>query len=78
MAIISETSNKYVYFSSKCYVGIVYSAKKNGLVLSSLHRNDQIDQTSGKPEMILDYNSTSGGVDTLHNLCATYDRTKHK
>lgn len=40
-----------------------------------MHHGDAIDDTTEqfKPEMIVFYNSTKGGVDTLNELCALYD-----
>lgn len=49
---------------------------KNVILASSMHFDDAIDETTGdatKPEIITFYNSTKGGVDTLDQLCATYD-----
>ncbi|KAB0804070.1 hypothetical protein PPYR_01040 [Photinus pyralis] len=46
--------------------------KKNVLLISSLHHDD-IVSPSGKPEMILDYNASKGGVDTVDKLCASYN-----
>ena len=36
-----------------------------------MHDDDYRDPDTGKPEIILDYNSTKGGVDTVDQLCAT-------
>lgn len=46
--------------------------KKNVLLLSSFHHDDEIDKETGdanKP----DYNRTKGGVDVVDKLCASYD-----
>lgn len=59
-----------------------YVSKKSKavLVLSSMHHDDKIgDGEQKKPEMILFYNKTKGGVDTNDKLCSTYNvarRTK--
>ncbi|KAF8788012.1 PiggyBac transposable element-derived protein like [Argiope bruennichi] len=34
--------------------------------------DSEIDGDSGKPEVILDYNMTKGGVDTCDKMCAAY------
>uniref|UniRef100_A0A1B6E438 PiggyBac transposable element-derived protein domain-containing protein n=1 Tax=Clastoptera arizonana TaxID=38151 RepID=A0A1B6E438_9HEMI len=57
-------------------VSYVPKKGKNVLLASSMHYDDTIDETTGdanKPEIITYYNSTKGGVDTLDELCATYD-----
>jgi hypothetical protein len=40
-----------------------------------MHNDDKIDETQQlrKPEIITTYNLTKGGVDTVDQLCATYD-----
>ncbi|XP_050316085.1 uncharacterized protein LOC126750492 isoform X1 [Anthonomus grandis grandis] len=48
--------------------------KKNVLLLSSMHFDDKIDASTGKPDMILDYNLSKGGVvDCVDKLCASYN-----
>ena len=42
------------------------------LLLSTLHSDQEIDLISGKPQIILDYNKTKGGVDTLDQMCAIF------
>lgn len=49
------------------------SQKKNVVLISSLHHDDNIDKQSGKPEIIIDYNNTKGGVDVVDRLCANYN-----
>lgn len=51
-----------------------YTPKKNKSVLlvSSAHHHESTDQDSGKPDMICDYNSTKGGVDSLDEKCAKF------
>ncbi|KAB0804673.1 hypothetical protein PPYR_01643, partial [Photinus pyralis] len=46
---------------------------KNVLLMSSFHHDDQVDTNTGKPDIILDYNATKGGVDTVDKLCSTYN-----
>lgn len=38
-----------------------------------MHDSDDIDAQTGKPEMILYYNSTKGGVDMVDQLCSNYN-----
>lgn len=48
------------------------TSKKNVLILSSMHYSASIDEDSGKPDVIVFYNSTKGGTDTFDKLCHTY------
>lgn len=61
---------------------VSYIPKKNKVVLlmSSLHHDDNIDESTGddqKPEIITYYNSTKSGVDVVDELCATYDVSRN-
>lgn len=35
--------------------------------------DDEVDQETGKAQMILDYNATKSDVDVMEKLCATYN-----
>lgn len=48
------------------------AAKKNVLLLSSMHTQGNVNPVSGKPEIVEYYNETKGGVDTFDQMCATY------
>ncbi|XP_072395115.1 uncharacterized protein [Diabrotica undecimpunctata] len=37
-----------------------------------MHEDGYIDPVSSKPEIILQYNATKGGVDTVDKMCSTY------
>ncbi|XP_063931144.1 piggyBac transposable element-derived protein 4-like [Zophobas morio] len=54
---------------------VSYMSKKNKnvLLVSSMHHDDCIDRNTNKPDMIMDYNATKGGVDSVDKLCAAYD-----
>lgn len=54
-------------------VSYIPKPSKNVLLVSSLHHDDNVDPGTGKPEIILEYNSTKGGVDSLDKLCASYN-----
>lgn len=56
-----------------------YVPKKNRVVtlLSTMHSDDNITGPNHKPEMILYYNSTKGGVDNMDKM-VTYYSTKRK
>lgn len=51
----------YVTRKSKCVI-----------LLSSMHHSPAFDNEQRKPEMVVDYNSTKGGVDSLDQKCANY------
>ena len=57
---------------------VSYAPKKNKRVIlvSSEHSKEEIDATTGKPEIILTYNKGKGGVDHLDQMCGTYTTRK--
>lgn len=63
-------------FGQDCtIVSYIPKPKKNVLLMSTLHRSDEIDANTGnkqEPVIITDYNATKGGVDTVDRLCANY------
>ena len=66
-------SSMFAYNNYITLVSYIPKRKKNVLLVSTLHHDDKISQLTGKPEMIMDYNDTKGGVDTLDKMCAAYD-----
>ncbi|UYV83356.1 hypothetical protein LAZ67_23000748 [Cordylochernes scorpioides] len=46
--------------------------KKRVILLSSMHHEKYTEKDSNKPEIIVYYNYTKGGVDTHDQLCANY------
>ncbi|XP_023225627.1 piggyBac transposable element-derived protein 4-like isoform X2 [Centruroides sculpturatus] len=78
----TDVRSRKVYSSlfgfSKDFTLVSYVPKKNKnvLLLSSFHRNDTIDDTTGsrkKPEILTFYNLTKGGVDILDQLTSNYN-----
>ena len=55
-----------------------YNPKKSKIVLllSSLHYGADIDPKTGKPEMIVFYNKTKGGVDAFDKKCHDYSTSR--
>ncbi|CAF3588675.1 unnamed protein product [Rotaria sp. Silwood1] len=53
-------------------VSFVPKYNKAVLLLSSKHHDSQVDNQTGKPIIILDYNKTKGAVDTIDQLCHKY------
>ncbi|XP_063924667.1 piggyBac transposable element-derived protein 4-like [Zophobas morio] len=48
-------------------VSYIPKKNKNVLLISTMHDDDLVNEATGKPQIILDYNATKGGVDT-HEL----------
>lgn len=46
------------------------------VLLSSMHHDQKISTQKRKPEMIIDYNATKGGVDALDQMCANYSLSR--
>lgn len=68
-----ESPSSVFAFRKDCtVVSHIPKPKKNVIVISSMHDDDQIDEKTNKPEIILDYNRTKGGVDVVDKLCASY------
>lgn len=38
-----------------------------------MHHDDEIDELTGKPEIIMEYNRTKSGVDTVDKMCVAYN-----
>ncbi|CAH1961038.1 unnamed protein product [Acanthoscelides obtectus] len=53
---------------------VSYVPKKNKavIILSSVDDKGEVDEATNKPTIILDYNRTKSGVDTVDQKCATY------
>lgn len=68
-----EGSSIFAFQEDRTLVSYVPKRKKNVLVLSTMHFTDDIDPNSNKPEMVMLYNMTKGGVDVVDKLCAQYN-----
>lgn len=64
------------FTSDATLTSFVAKPNKSVLVLSSMHHTPTIDPNRGKPEMIMFYNSTKGGVDMLDQKCAIYSTSR--
>ncbi|KAJ8932105.1 hypothetical protein NQ318_022242 [Aromia moschata] len=65
-------SSLFGFQKEKKLVSYVPRKNKSVILLSTLHDSDDIDPDSRKPQIILDYNATKGGVDTVDKMCAAY------
>lgn len=63
-----------VFLFSETATVVLYCPKnKNVLVMSTMHTDASLTtREDKKPQMILDYNATKGGVDNLDKVTATY------
>lgn len=66
-------SSVFGFRENATLVSFMPKKNKNVLLVSSLHHDDNLDKDTSKPEIIMDYNNTKGGVDTVDKLCASYD-----
>lgn len=69
-------SSKFVFTSSKTMVSSVTKQNKYVLLLSSMHHDDKTDDTVRKPDIMLFYNSTKSGVDSLDQKCSSYNTSR--
>lgn len=74
---LKNTRSRPVGTSMFCYDGcltlVSYKPKPSKMVylLSSCNEDGVINTTTGKPEMIMYYNQTKGGVDTFDQMCSS-------
>lgn len=81
-----QTKNRQIHSSLFGFNGditLVSHVPKKGkvvLLLSTMHHDDKIDESTGeqkKPDMITSYNTFKGGVNTVDHMCATYDVSRN-
>ncbi|XP_025760986.1 piggyBac transposable element-derived protein 4-like [Oreochromis niloticus] len=66
-------SSLFVFTEKATVVSYCPKKNKNVLVMSTMHTDASLStRDDKKPQMILDYNSTKGGVDNLDKVTATY------
>ncbi|XP_067253162.1 piggyBac transposable element-derived protein 4-like [Chanodichthys erythropterus] len=66
-------SSKFAFTETHTLVSYCPRKNKNVLLMSTFHRDATISSKDHKkPQIILDYNQTKGGVDTLDKVVATY------
>ncbi|GBP53388.1 PiggyBac transposable element-derived protein 1 [Eumeta japonica] len=69
----SVKSNMFGFRNDMVLVSHVLKAKKNVLLISTMHNDAKVDVETQKPDLILSYNETKGGVDVVDRLCANYN-----
>ena len=73
-----EKSSIFGFTDSATIVSFVPKKGKSVVLLSTMHSDNKVcDDDGKKPDIVLFYNSTKGGVDTLDQMCAQYS-TKRK
>ncbi|KAK6320045.1 hypothetical protein J4Q44_G00091520 [Coregonus suidteri] len=66
-------SSKFAFSENATVVSYCPKKNKNVLVMSTMHKDASLSAREDiKPQIILDYNSTKGGVDNLDKVTATY------
>eukprot|EP00066_Takifugu_rubripes_P029496 XP_011618762.1 PREDICTED: piggyBac transposable element-derived protein 4-like [Takifugu rubripes] len=66
-------SSQFAYTADTSLVSYVPKKGKNVVLMSTLHRDGRMcDQEHHKPEIIMDYNATKGGVDNMDKLVTAY------
>ncbi|KAJ8965808.1 hypothetical protein NQ317_000436 [Molorchus minor] len=68
-----EKSSMFTFDETSTLVSYVPRKNKCVIVLSTMHHDDKLDATTGKPEMIIDYNHTKGGVDVVDQMSEAYN-----
>ncbi|GBP79127.1 PiggyBac transposable element-derived protein 4 [Eumeta japonica] len=69
----AEKSSLFGHRGNCSLVSYVPKKGKNVLLVSSMHDDAQINEDTGKPEIIMDYIRTKGGVDSVDKMCETYN-----
>lgn len=64
------------FTSNDTIVSYVPKKRKAVILTSSMHNQKSIDASTKKPEIILFYNSTKSGVDSLDQKCANYSTSR--
>lgn len=66
-------TSRFLYQDDKMLVSFSPKKNKKVILISSMHFTGEVDDVSKKPEIVLFYNTTKGGVDVLDKLC--HDKT---
>lgn len=71
-----EKSSIFGFTADKTLVSYVPKKNRSVILVSSMHHSNEVDKDTGKPEIILFYNSTKGGVDALDEKCTIYSSNR--
>ncbi|UYV83718.1 hypothetical protein LAZ67_23002315, partial [Cordylochernes scorpioides] len=64
------------FSGTKTLVSYVPKKRKSVILISSMHHNNKSDETTGKPDIIMDYNLTKGGVDTIDQMVSNFSTSR--
>ncbi|UYV62147.1 CAP1 [Cordylochernes scorpioides] len=60
------------FSGTKTLVSYVPKKRKSVILISSMHHDNKCDKTTGKPDIIMDYNLTKGSVDTIDQMVSNF------
>ncbi|UYV67442.1 hypothetical protein LAZ67_5000618 [Cordylochernes scorpioides] len=60
------------FSGTKTLVSYVPKKRKSVILISSMHHDNKCDKTTGKPDIIMDYNLTKGSVDTIEQMVSNF------
>lgn len=69
-------SSKFGFTKNVTIVSYVPKKNKSVILISSMHHDDKVDESTNKPDITLHYNSTKGGVDTVDQMCSVYSSSR--
>ena len=72
----SVGSSLFGFSDRQTLVSHVPRKNKAVVLLSTMHNDKKVDEETGLPEMILDYNATKAAVDRVDQLCHNYSVQK--
>ncbi|XP_045456529.1 piggyBac transposable element-derived protein 4-like [Melitaea cinxia] len=72
----SPESSLHGFTKDFTIVSYVPKKSKAVLLISSMHHTKQLDPLTKKPEIIMDYNRTKGGVDEIDKKCSNYSSSR--
>ncbi|UYV82603.1 hypothetical protein LAZ67_22000093 [Cordylochernes scorpioides] len=64
------------FSGTKTLVSYVPKKRKSVIRISSMHHDNKCDETTGKPDIIMDYNLTKGGVDTIDQMVSNFSTSR--
>ena len=72
----SVESSWFGFSDRQALVSHVPKKNKAVVLLSTMQKDNNVDEETGLPEMILDYNATKAAVDRVDQLCHNYSVQK--
>lgn len=69
-------SSLFGFTKDTAIVSYVPKKNKSVILMSSMHHDNFVDESTNKPEIILHYNSTKGGVDSVDQMCSVYSSSR--